>query len=1203
MHTKTCGSAEDNFITLLNFIADPAIIIDEKGCFLVVNDAFTDLTGLTKKELVGKAFLGLDILNAETKTMLFENLKKRMKGANVEPYEFSFKNQVGATRYVEVKAKRVKYSGHPADLVVFHDITRRKENARRLKEYSEKMAALVDEKAREIKEGKEKLETVFDSSPDAIVVTDLEGKFVEVNEATVHLYEYSSKEELIGKSTLDLIPQEERQNFLRMFETLAEVGAVKNVEYVCLTKQNRVFPVEFSASYLKDSSGNPTGFMGVIKDISERKKAQAKILASERKYRKLFKELKLADKQLLDEKNRVKNYLDIAEVMLVALDTKGYITMLNRKGCEILQCREEEALGKNWFDNFVPPTKRADVKNYFSLMVSEKVDFPKYYENPVLAKNGGIRLVGWHNTILRNDSGRIIGTLSSGEDITQRKKAEAKLSESEDKYRTLVEQSLQGILIGQFAPFRFVFANQPAVKLLGYTVDELKALSPEEIKRLVHPDDVSSILRRFRSGLLEKKVPQRFDFRMIKKNRKVCWVEAFCAITHYAGEPAVQIIFVDITERMRLENSLRTSEEMFRAISTSAIDAIILLDDRGKIRYWNPAAERSFGYTNKEAVGKTLDALIIPPKYQGLHSKSVLKSFKNGQKHRNSMEFKALRKNGTEVPIELSVSVLKIKDKKHMLGIIRDTSERKKMEMTLREAEKRYHALFDKAPLGILVVDETATAVEFNDEAHRQLGYTREEFAKLKIYDYEVIETPEETKARMKKVMREGKDEFETKHRTKNGEIRDVINAVQVIELAGKKFFHLITRDITEQKKIERELKIEKDKLDAVTENIGAGLGIISKDYRILWANKLLKEINGECEGKKCYTTFNRITDVCPDCGVKKIFKGGVPIDIHEYSNVNNKGDRYWIELIVTPIKDEKGNIIAALELAVNITERKIMQNKLAEYSQKLEKLVNKRTKQLKLAQAKLVKSERLATIGELAAMVGHDLRNPLTGIMGAAYYLKTKHTPELGAKAKEMLETIENAIIYSNKIVNDLLEYSRDLKLELTETTPKELLKTALSLTEIPQGIHVVDATEDKPTVKADAEKLRRVFVNIIRNAFDAMPDGGILTVKSMNVKGKLEVSFKDTGTGMSKETLSKLKGGVPLFTTKAKGMGFGVPICKRIVEAHGGELLVESKVGKGTTITITVPVKPKFVDENQDVWIFNESMIETVKVRNKTK
>jgi len=521
------------------------------------------------------------------------------------------------------------------------------------------------------------------------------------------------------------------------------------------------------------------------------------------------------------------------------------------------------------------------------------------------------------------------------------------------------------------------------------------------------------------------------------------------------------------------------------------------------------------------------------------------------------------------------------------------------MGMTLRESEKRYHALFDKAPLGILVVDETATAVEFNEEAHRQLGYTREEFAKITVSDYEVFETPEETRAHMKKIMREGKDEFESKHRTKNGEIRDVIVTVQLIELGGKKLFHLITKDVTEQKKIEQELKIEKEKLETVTENIGAGLAIISEDYRILWANKLLKQINGDCEGKMCYSTFNRLTDICPDCGVKKVFENGVPLDIHEYSNQDDKGNTFWVELIVTPIKDEKGNVTAALELAVNITERKIMENKLAEYSQKLEKLVEKRTDQLKQTQAKLVKSERLATIGELAAMVGHDLRNPLTGIMGAAYYLKTKHSPELGAKGKEMLETIENAITYSNKIVNDLLEYSRDLKLELEEGTPKIMLENALSLLKVPEKIKIVDATEDKPTVKADIEKMRRVFVNLIKNALDAMPEGGTLTVKSREVNGKLEIAFKDTGTGMSKETLRKLEGGVPLFTTKAKGMGFGVPICKRIAEAHGGKLSVESKIGKGTTVTITVPVNPKPLDESEAKWIFNESILQTITAR----
>ena len=288
MQSKPQGSAESNFITLLNFIADPAVIVDEKGIFLVVNDAFMELTGLKKKELIGRAFVELNILNAEAKVLLFKNFTKRMKGADVEPYEFSFQNRAGETRYAEVKAKKVKYSGHLADIVVFHDITRRKENARRLKEYSEKMAALVDEKAREIKESKEKLEKVFDSSPDAILATDLEGKLVEVNEATVHMYECASKDELIGKNVLDLVPKKEQQKLLRIFETLEKEGAIKNAEHVSLTTQNRVFPVEFSASVIKDSSGESIGFMGVIKDISERKKAEEALRLSEEKYRELI---------------------------------------------------------------------------------------------------------------------------------------------------------------------------------------------------------------------------------------------------------------------------------------------------------------------------------------------------------------------------------------------------------------------------------------------------------------------------------------------------------------------------------------------------------------------------------------------------------------------------------------------------------------------------------------------------------------------------------------------------------------------------------------------------------------------------------------------------------------------------------------------------------------------------------------------------
>jgi len=694
---------------------------------------------------------------------------------------------------------------------------------------------------------------------------------------------------------------------------------------------------------------------------------------------------------------------------------------------------------------------------------------------------------------------------------------------------------------------------------------------------------------------MQKRVTKLMENEFIFPDGKKDWFE----LRIQPAPEGIFVLSVDITERKQLENSLRTSEEMFRAMSTSAMDAIILLANTGEITYWNPAAERIFGYTHEEAVGKKMDDLIIPKQHQGFHSKSAMQAFENGQIHGAPIETKALRKNGTTFPIELSVAVLEIKDKKHMLGIIRDTSERKKMERTVREAEKRYRALFDQAPLGILLIDpETTKAIEFNEEAHRQLGYSREEFAKLSISDYEVTETPEKTRARIKKILYEGRDDFETKHRTKSGEIRDVRNTVQVIELAGKKLLHRITRDITKQKKMENELKLERDKLEVVTESIGAGLMIISRDYKILWVNDFIKREKGDVEGKQCYAALHALDTTCMSCGVKKVFETTAMIDAHEYCFATIDGNPRWVEIIATPIKDKEGTVTAALELVVDITEKKCMQNELAKYSRKLEQLVAKRTRQLKQTQAKLLRAEKLAAIGELAGMVGHDLRNPLTGIKGAAYYLKTRCAPHIDATGKEMLQTIENAIEHSNKIINDLLEYSNKLRLKLTETTPKALLKNALSSIEVPKRIHIVNATKDNPKIKADTGNMRRVFISIITNAIDAMPETGTLTITSKAVKNNVEIAFKDTGIGMTEETLRKLKLGFPLFTTKAKGMGFGLPICKRIVEAHGGKISLKSTFRKGTTVTMTIPVNPKPADADEENWIFNESILRAMRI-----
>jgi len=249
-----------------------------------------------------------------------------------------------------------------------------------------------------------------------------------------------------------------------------------------------------------------------------------------------------------------------------------------------------------------------------------------------------------------------------------------------------------------------------------------------------------------------------------------------------------------------------------------------------------------------------------------------------------------------------------------------------------------------------------------------------------------------------------------------------------------------------------------------------------------------------------------------------------------------------------------------------DLTKNIELKNELEKHSENLEKLVEEKTVELR-------KSERMATIGQLAGMVGHDLRNPLTSIAGAVYYLKKKAGPKLNEKEKEMIATIERSVDNSNKIISELLDYSREINLNRSETDPQSLLEETLTSLEVPEKITLVNNTEKEPTFAVDKDKMQRVFVNLIRNAFDAMPNGGTLTIRSERVENKVAFSFADTGEGMSEGTLQKLW--TPLFTTKSGGMGLGLPICKRFVEAHNGTIAVSSIPNQGCTFVVNLPIQ----------------------------
>jgi len=217
--------------------------------------------------------------------------------------------------------------------------------------------------------------------------------------------------------------------------------------------------------------------------------------------------------------------------------------------------------------------------------------------------------------------------------------------------------------------------------------------------------------------------------------------------------------------------------------------------------------------------------------------------------------------------------------------------------------------------------------------------------------------------------------------------------------------------------------------------------------------------------------------------------------------------------------------------------------------------------------------------------MVGHDLRNPLTGIKNSAYFLKKKGSKISQAQAQEMLEIIDKCVNYSNKIINDLLDYSRQIRLNLEEESPKKLLADSISMLDIPKKIKIITHLSDEPTVTVDPDKIKRVFINLMKNAIDAMPKGGKITKTSKQVNGSIEVSFSDTGEGIADDVLPKLFS--PLFTTKAQGMGFGLAICKRIIEAHNGTIAIKTVKEKGTTFTVTLPIELKFEVGGENNWI----------------
>src|ERR1035437_9836300 len=267
---------------------------------------------------------------------------------------------------------------------------------------------------------------------------------------------------------------------------------------------------------------------------------------------------------------------------------------------------------------------------------------------------------------------------------------------------------------------------------------------------------------------------------------------------------------------------------------------------------------------------------------------------------------------------------------------------------------------------------------------------------------------------------------------------------------------------------------------------------------------------------------------------------------------------------------------LKAKQLVVTAKEKEDVRNKLAVTAKQLASTAKeKENTRLKLVMTtdKLVRVEKLAVLGRLAGIMGHEIRNPIWVIRNSIYFLNMKFKGSMDEKVKSHMNILQTEINICDKIIYDILEFARTKPSFFTEAEINIVVEAVLSKANIPEIINVkTDLGKNLPKLNIDRVQIEQVFSNIIYNAIEAMPKGGELSVTTLQTDTFVSIAFKDTGVGIAKENTGKIF--EPLFSTKAKGLGLGLVACQNIVNAHHGKIGFESKEGQGTTFTIKLPI-----------------------------
>jgi PAS domain S-box-containing protein len=638
---------------------------------------------------------------------------------------------------------------------------------------------------------------------------------------------------------------------------------------------------------------------------------------------------------------------------------------------------------------------------------------------------------------------------------------------------------------------------------------------------------------------------------------------------------------------------LGESEERFRSVVETATDAIITTDSSGIIVSWNRGAETIFGYSADEVVGES-HTVLVPERLRDVDQAGLKRLLSSGKSPTAvaPMTIMRLRKDGSEVPIELSVSSARIGGRTFITAIMRDITGRKRAEENLREARDYLSNVLESSVDAIVTTDSRGRIVKPNRSFLVLLGFEEGEvvgkhMSRLSPWaegTYEsttgdTVEIGSEFVDRSWKMMaRLGEEEKRVSDwgsylLRKDGKVVPVEQSiVSLRDEAGEVIGAVgVLRDVTEKGKAEKDLRETKEFLERVIESSGDGILITDDKGVIISVNSAMERMYGENKGG--FVGKHAATLVIEDAATRQcireqtleLFDKG--FTFFETRHKAKDGAIIDVEVNTSMVKDERGNYVAAVSIIRDISERKKMERH-------------------------LVQSEKLRSLGEMAAGVAHDFNNLLSVILGRAQLLRMNLEKYAGrerrrsaVELKRSLGAIERAAFDGAETVRRVQEFSRPTADErgFTQVNLNGVVEGALDLTRVRwkneaelRGVKVEIEKElsSLPLIVGNPSELREVTVNLLQNAIDAMPQGGAIKIRTFVEDDRACLTVEDAGTGMSREVMERVFD--PFFTTKGpQSTGLGMSVSYGIITRHQGTILAESVEGRGSTFTVALPVR----------------------------